>query len=198
MFRAIVKFSLASAATGLLLTLFAAAAFTPQASALSGSEFQPGRIIDDSVFYNPNAMSIPQIQEFLRAKVPVCDTWGTQMRGSITRAQHGTNNGVPPPYTCLKDFRQDTVAKPAEAGLCNGYGVVNHSAADIIYHVAQSCGINPKVLLVLLQKEQSLGTDDRPWPIQYRAATGYGCPDTAACDSQYYGFFNQVYAAARG
>ena len=25
---------------------------------------------------------------------------------------------------------------------------------------------------------------------------GYGCPDTAACDAQYYGFFNQVYSAA--
>jgi hypothetical protein len=52
-------------------------------------------------------------------------------------------------------------------------------------------------LLVLLQKEQSLVSDDWPWSIQYRAATGYGCPDTAACDSEYYGFFNQVYNAAR-
>jgi hypothetical protein len=50
---------------------------------------------------------------------------------------------------------------------------------------------------VLLQKEQSLLTDDWPWSIQYRSATGYGCPDTAPCDSEYYGFFNQVYSAAR-
>ncbi|WP_414171167.1 hypothetical protein [Clavibacter tessellarius] len=28
------------------------------------------------------------------------------------------------------------------------------------------------------------------------ARPGYGCPDTAACDSLYYGFFNQVYNAA--
>ncbi|MFF2773218.1 hypothetical protein ACFVUP_39595, partial [Streptomyces bacillaris] len=27
-------------------------------------------------------------------------------------------------------------------------------------------------------------------------ATGYACPDTAACDTQYYGFYNQVYMAA--
>jgi hypothetical protein len=27
--------------------------------------------------------------------------------------------------------------------------------------------------------------------------TGYGCPDTAACDSQYFGFYNQIHNAAR-
>jgi hypothetical protein len=192
------KLVLTAMTSGVLAALAFSVATAQQASALSGSEFQAGRIIDDSIFYNPNTMTIQQIQQFLEAKVPVCDTWGTQMRGSITRAQHGTNNGNPPPYTCLRDFRQDTVAKPYEAGLCNGYGVANHSAADIIYTVAQSCGINPKVLLVLLQKEQSLITDDWPWNAQYRSATGYGCPDTAPCDAQYYGFFNQVYAAARG
>ncbi len=119
------------------------------------------------------------------------------MRGSVTRAEYGTSVGVPPPYICLKNYRMDTVAKGAEAGLCNGYPALNQSAAEIIYNVSQSCGINPRALIVLLQKEQSLITDDWPWPIQYRAATGYGCPDTAPCDSDYYGFFNQVYNAAR-
>jgi hypothetical protein len=61
--------------------------------------------------------------------------------------------------------------------------------------VSQACGINPQVFLVLLQKEQSLVTDVWPFPVQYRSATGYGCPDTAACDSAYYGFYNQVYRA---
>jgi hypothetical protein len=63
--------------------------------------------------------------------------------------------------------------------------------------VSEACGINPQVLIVLLQKEQSLVTDDWPWTTQYRSATGYGCPDTAPCDSEFYGFFNQVYSAAR-
>lgn len=49
----------------------------------------------------------------------------------------------------------------------------------------------------MLQKEQSLVTDDWPWQNQYRSAMGYGCPDTAPCDAQYYGFFNQVYQGAR-
>lgn len=168
-----------------------------QANALSGSNFNAGHIIDDSVFYNASEMSSGQIQQFLNAKVPTCDTNGTQDRSGQTRAAYGTSIGYPPPYTCLKDYRTNTVSKPYEAGLCNGYPAANHSAAEVIYNVAQSCGINPKVLIVLLQKEQGLITDDWPWTNQYRSATGYGCPDTAPCDAEYYGFFNQVYAAAR-
>lgn len=171
-------------------------ASTP-ASALSGSEFQAGRIMDDVVLYNGSSLNVQQIQEFLNAKVPTCDTNGTQPYAGTTRAAYGASRGYPAPYICLKDFRQDTTAKPGEAGLCNGYTVVNQSAAEIINGVAQSCGISQKALIVLLEKEQSLVTDDWPWAIQYRSATGYGCPDTAPCDAEYYGFFNQVYSAAR-
>ena len=167
------------------------------AKALSGSEFQAGRIIDDGVFFNGNSLSPAEIQGFLNAKVPVCDTNGTQMRGNVTRASYGTSQGYPPPYTCLKDYRQDTPSKPAETGLCNAYTGANRSASEIIYEVGKSCGISQRALIVLLQKEQSLITDDWPWSIQYRSATGYGCPDTAPCDAEYYGFFNQVYSAAR-
>lgn len=167
------------------------------ASALYGSEFKAGRIIDDGVFFNPSGMNVTSIQNFLNAKLPVCDTNGTNLYAGTTRAAYGTSHGYPPPYTCLKDYSMTTTSKPAEAGLCNGYGAVTQTAAQIIDGVAKSCGINPKVLIILLQKEQSLVTDDWPWSVQYRSATGYGCPDTAPCDSQYYGFFNQVYSAAK-
>lgn len=180
---------------GLLIT---ATIVTQPTHALSGSQFQAGNIIDDAVFFNRSSMSVQDIQNFLNAKVPNCDTWGTQMHSSgRTRAQHGAANGSPAPYTCLKNYTQNTPSKPAENQLCNAYGGGTKSSAQIIYDVAQVCGINPQVLLVLLQKEQSLITDDWPWPIQYRSATGYGCPDTAPCDAEYYGFFNQVYNAAR-
>lgn len=66
------------------------------------------------------------------------------------------------------------------------------NAAQIIYDTAQAYNINPQVLLVTLQKETYLVTDTRPEPWQYRTAMGYGCPDTAACDSQYFGFTNQM------
>jgi hypothetical protein len=73
----------------------------------------------------------------------------------------------------------------------------HQTAADIIHDVGKACGVSQKALIVLLQKEQGLVTDTWPWDIQYKKATGYGCPDTAPCDSEYYGFFNQVYMAAR-
>ncbi len=168
------------------------------ASALSGADFQAGRITDDGVFFNAGSLTTSDIQAFLSAKVPVCDTNGTQPYGGTTRAAYGTSKGYPPPYICLKDYRQDTPAKAAEVGLCNGIVAgSNKSAAQIIFEVAQSCSVSPRALIVLLQKEQALVTDDWPWSSQYRSATGYGCPDTAACDSAYYGFFNQVYSAAR-
>jgi len=168
------------------------------ASALSGSEFNAGRIIDDATFFNGSSMNTTDIQSFLNAKLPKCDTWGNQIySGSTTRATYGAGKGNPAPYTCLKDYAQNTATKPADA-YCAGSTAGYKSSAQIIYEVAQSCGISPKVLIVLLQKEQSLITDDWPWNIQYRSATGYGCPDTAPCDAEYYGFFNQVYSAARG
>lgn len=168
-----------------------------RANALSGSDFNAGRIMDDGIFFNGNTLGYDTIQQFLNSKVPVCDTNGTQPRGGTTRGAYGASVGNPPPYICLKDYTQNTPAKAADAYCPGGLGGGMKSSASIIYEVARACNINPKVLLVLLQKEQSLITDDWPWPIQYRSATGYGCPDTAPCDAEYYGFFNQVYNAAR-
>ena len=143
--------------------------------------FEPGRIIDDDVFTASGSMSVGQVQSFLNSKVPNCDTWGTQPSefGGGTRAQWGTAHGYPPPYTCLKDYSQ------------NGL-----TAAQMIYDRGREFGINPQVLIVLLQKEQGLVTDTWPLSRQYRSATGYGCPDSAPCDSKYYGLFNQLWWAS--
>ncbi len=183
-----------------LATLVQAAPFSAsRASALSGSSFNAANIIGDGIFFNSNTMDISTIQAFLNSKVPTCDTNGSQPSGRAgyaTRADFGRASGVPPPYTCVKDYVQ-SVPQIAPDAFCGGMSGGNKSAAMIIYDVAKVCGINPQSLIVLLQKEQSLITDDWPWPIQYRSATGYGCPDTAPCDAEYYGFFNQVYRAAR-
>src|SRR5690606_6003187 len=118
---------------------------------------------------------------------PVCDTWGTKIyTGNTSRATYSASKGVSSPFTCLKDYTENTPVRSGESGLCAGFNGGNLSAALIIHRVAESCGISAKVLIVMLQKEQSLITDDWPWPIQYRSAMGYGCPDTAPCDTQYY------------
>jgi len=171
---------------------------SPPVSAAVASDFKAGNIMNDSIFFNGSTMNPAQIQAFLNAKLPTCDTNGAQMYNSTqTRAQYGASKGNPAPYTCLKNYVQATQNKPAESGLCSAYTGGTKTSSQIIYDVAQACGVNPQVLLVLLQKEQSLVTDDWPWNIQYRSATGFGCPDTAPCDADYYGFFNQVYHGAR-
>jgi len=156
------------------------------AHAETANDFNAGHIIDDSVFTNSNSMAPIDIQNFLNSKVPNCDTNGTQPasdfgRPDLTHAQYAAAVGWPgPPYTCLRNYTENGLA-----------------AAQIIYNTAQYYAINPQVLIVLLQKEQGLVTDNWPLPSQYRTATGYGCPDTAACSSTYYGFTNQVNWAAR-
>lgn len=139
------------------------------------SQFRPGNIISDAVFFNASTMTEAQIDAFLRQRVPTC--------------QSG--------YTCLKDYRQATSTRNAD-NYCRAYGgESSESAARIIYKVAQACGINPQVLIVTLEKEQGLVTHTWPSSWRYTIAMGQGCPDTAACDTRYYGFFNQVYGAAR-
>src|SRR5690606_23980954 len=71
------------------------------------------------------------------------------------------------------------------------------TAAQIIAEVGQACSISQKALLVILQKERGLVTKKTTTASDYKISMGYGCPDTAPCNEQYYGFFNQVFLAAQ-
>jgi hypothetical protein len=153
----------------------APAVFAKQAAgALTGSSFMPGLIISDSQFFDNDAMTASQIQSFLQGKIGTC------------------SNSL-----CLNVYRQNTPSRAADA-FCKAYvGASNESAATILAKVQAACGVSAKALLVTLQKEQGLVTHTAPTSSRLRIAMGYGCPDTAACDTLYYGFFNQVYSAAR-
>lgn len=78
-------------------------------------------------------------------------------------------------------------------------GVVR-SAADIIWRAAQNNGINPKFLLVLLQKEQSLIEDDSPTQKQLDWAAGYAVCDICSMSDpaiqRWKGFGKQVNSAS--
>ncbi len=149
----------------------------PRAAAAVASDFTAGSLIADSVFYDFGTMTEAEIEAFL--------------------AQRG-RNCVAGEMPCLKDYRENTPSRPQESGLCWGYtGAAGESAARIIRKVATACEINPRVLLVMLEKENSLLTRSRPTARSYQAAMGFGCPDTAPCNTEYYGFSNQVYRAAR-
>ena len=76
----------------------------------------------------------------------------------------------------------------------------NRKASYIIYNSAQQYNINPKYLLVKLQKEQSLVTETNPSQKQLDWATGFGVCDACSKDDldiqDYKGFNNQVESAA--
>lgn len=168
---------------GLVLTaLLTLVGLTPaeQSKALDGSKFDPGLIISDSVFFDFGSMTVEEIQRFLESQVPVCKSGPT---------------GMP----CLRNYKTDTPEKAADPGKCAYMPAqTNISAAQIIYNISRACGINPRVLLVTLQKEQGLVQATIPSPYMYRAAMGYGCPDSdpAICGKVWVGLFNQLYKAA--
>ena len=116
------------------------------------TKFQPGNIIGDAVFFNRAAMTEAQIQSFLQTKGPAC------------RAG----------YTCLKDYYDTSRSIPADA-MCGAYsGGVRERASRIIFKVAQACGINPQVLIVMLQKEQGLVLSNAPSAYIWLAGMGQG------------------------
>lgn len=150
-----------------------------KAEALNGAMFDPGNIISDSVFYDFGAMSVKEIQRFLDGRASAnCSTTSTP--------------------GCLKDFKMNTPAVEGSEGRCTSLPAKqNVSAAEVIYDVARACGINPRVILVKLQKEQGLITASAPSQRAYDFALGMNCPDSGAgCSASSAGFFWQLYKGA--
>lgn len=163
-----------------LLPVIATTSASEQASAATprASDFDPGYIISDALFYDGAAMTTLEIQRFLDQQIGQC-------QGTL----------------CLNIFRQATQDKPASERCPGGYrGVPSESAAEIIFKVQSSCRISAKVILVTLQKEQSLVTHRNPSAARIERSMGYYCPDDTTrpgwCDPRYGGFFNQVYNAS--
>ncbi|MEY4451355.1 MAG: hypothetical protein RLZZ380_476 [Actinomycetota bacterium] len=137
--------------------------------ALNASTFDPGWIISDSVFFDWGTMDAADIQKFLNARVATCTD----------------DDGGP---KCIKNYREDVVGSYAIRGSLHNYSdricadvpaSTNQTAAQIIAKVAVACKINPRVLIVTLQKEQGLISAADPTTYMYKAAMGYGCPDSA-------------------
>ncbi|MGA6126315.1 MULTISPECIES: SH3 domain-containing protein [unclassified Microbacterium] len=136
-----------------------------------------GFIISDAEYFNGGSMTAAQAQTFLEARVPSC------------KATSGP--------TCLRNFTADIPAKAKDAYCAAIPKKTKVRAAEIIVTVGKACGLSPKVILVMLQKEQGLVTSTKPSEWSYRAAMGMNCPDTAPCSAASAGFFNQVYLGAR-
>ena len=160
-------------------------AMAPAQAAPPASAFDPGLIISDSVFFDFGSMTVTDIQKFLDSRVSAC-------------------RSTDPAIDCLKSIKSEIPDTPAttstEVGPCAAIPAnPAASAAEVIYSVAVACGINPKVLITKLQKEQGLVTSTKPTSYMYRAAMGFGCPDSdpGICGKVYVGLFNQLYRAAK-
>ncbi|MFA5109025.1 MAG: hypothetical protein WC458_00555 [Patescibacteria group bacterium] len=143
-------------------------------------DFNPHRILEDSELLNYNAMSLADIQNFLQAKgsflasYTTIDTYGNQKTAAeiIYNATH--NN-----YDCDNADLSDEPTETEKSLKCR--------------HITT---VNPKFILVLLQKESSLIEDSSPSQSNLDWATGYGCPDNWVCNPYYKGFGKQVNSAA--
>jgi len=167
---------------GLISALFII--FTPLSSFAQTEidpEFNPGRIISDYEILNTNSMTLAEIQSFL-------DKQNSFLANYNTYNSHGTPN----------KSAAEIIYEAATANYdCDGIDLSDMPTEDEkklkCRHVTT---VNPKFLLVLLQKEQSLVGDTDPTQSQLDWATGYGCPDNWACNPYYKGFGKQVNSAS--
>ncbi len=148
--------------------------------------FNPGYIISDNLFFNDKAVNEEQVQTFLNTQGKDCQgEWCVKSHRFEVHAEEKDElcSAYTPPEITSTENRK--AASPVATG------------AHVIMAAARSCHINPRVLLVLLQKESGVVTMRNPQEKNYRFAMGLNCPDNAACDKKYAGFFNQVFGAAR-
>lgn len=142
---------------------------------------------------------------------------GVSLAQSLT-SDNSTNPGIDPgfnPNLVLDDndiFEIGSMtlsrlqALMSAKGTLGGYRArdidgVEKSAAEIIWRVAGSYQINPRYLLAVMQKEQSLVEDPNPTQKQFDWAMGYGVCDSCSLNDpsiqDYKGFANQVEWAAK-
>jgi hypothetical protein len=148
--------------------------------------FNPNKIISDDEFFDYNSMNTQDIQGFLQSK-------NSYLANYITTNAYGTTESAA------------EIIYDASNNNYDCYGVTL-SASPTEMERQQKCKkittVNPKVLLVLLQKEESLIEDPSPSQTHLDWATGYGIFDgMLTCNPfdkcyKYKGFGKQVNSAA--
>jgi peptidoglycan hydrolase CwlO-like protein len=128
-----------------------------------------------------------------------------------SQQQSGNTSGQFNPDTVISDanFRsQDMTASGIQTfldqqpGPLKNYHTKDHagvqkSAAEIIADAAQHYNVSPRVLLITMQKEQSLLSRTHATQYAYDWALGCGRPDSGAMVMQYKGFGKQVWGGAQ-
>lgn len=141
--------------------------------------FDPNKIIDDRVFSDTDTFGgADGIQQFLESKNSVL---ANTSAGFIAKLKEPTNSA-------LKQALEDPEPNAKSP----------RTAAQLIWHAAKHSGLNPQVILVTLEKEQSLITgrktsDEATLQKALDRALGYGCPDSGGCDNIFGGFYHQLF-----
>ncbi|MFZ4631666.1 MAG: hypothetical protein ACOYL8_00485 [Patescibacteria group bacterium] len=148
--------------------------------------FNPNKIVDDNEFLDYDSMSLWEIQSFLESKNSYLATYRTtNAHGTIKSAAEIIYDASNNNYDCYDTILSDTPTEAEKQQKCK-----------------QITTINPKFLLILLQKESSLIEDSNPSQTRLDWATGYGIFDgMLSCSPydkcyRYKGFGKQVNSAA--
>jgi hypothetical protein len=144
-------------------------------------EFNPGNIISNEEILDTDSMTLSEIRNFLN-----------KQNGYINNLY--TYNAHNTPDKSAAEIIYEAATNSYD---CDGVTLSDNPNEDEKrIKCRKTSTVNPKFLLVLLQKEQSLITDTTPKQSQLDWATGYGCPDNWACNPYYKGFGKQVNSAA--
>ncbi|OGD61361.1 hypothetical protein A3A71_00600 [Candidatus Berkelbacteria bacterium RIFCSPLOWO2_01_FULL_50_28] len=128
-------------------------------------------LVGDADFIDVNSMTVSQIQAFLVSK----GSYLARAPSSKLGSGAGGRKASRIIWDASHGYRE-------ASGTSRGITVTNT--------------VSPMVLLVTLQKEQSLITRTTYDSWAMTASMGYGCPDSGGCDPTYRGFTNQVEWAA--
>lgn len=151
-----------------------------RAQSIIDPNFNPNRIIEDSELLNYNAMGLNDIQNFLQNKGSFLANYtALNTHGDLKSAAQIIYDATHNNYDCDGVTLSDAPTEAEKSIKCR--------------HITT---INPKFLLVLLQKEASLIEDSNPAQSHLDWATGYGCPDSWVCNPYYKGFGKQVNSAS--
>ncbi len=142
--------------------------------------FNANRILEDQDILDYSSMSLPDIQNFLQSK-------NSYLANYFAPNAHG-----------MTKMASEIIYDAARNNFdCDGV-VLSSSPTEAEKNLKckKITTINPKFLLVLLQKEASLIENSNPAQARLDWATGYGCPDNWACNPYYKGFGKQINSAA--
>ena len=167
----------------LILTLTLPSLLIPaisQAQATIDPNFNPNNIVSDADLLDANAMSLADIQNFLAKEgSSLANYTATDTNGLSRSAAEIIYNAAQNNFDCDNATLSDSPTLAEKQAKC--------------LHITT---VNPKFLLVLLQKEEGLIENDSPSQSNLDWATGYGCPDGWVCNPYYKGFGKQVNSAA--